>query len=124
MPFRSYSSDEVSFSGVSIYDIYQTHGMRLCIKDMGNGVLRAYSPLILPKQEAERCSQIIGNVPIEALGKPRLVDLAIGTASAVGVADMKHTAGSLTRNFARVIDDSTIEMVGWIDWITPLLMAA
>jgi hypothetical protein len=100
-------------SGSSLADIASTHAVRYMVKDMGNGVLRCYSPSILPIAAARAAACSPDRSAIDPPNRAALRNLTLAALASLGIRDVEALRVSPSEIYAKVIDDSTVDILKW-----------
>lgn len=114
MSFDECFSSETSFAGYEFDDLAKTHGMRLFIRNMGNGVVRASSPLLMPKRVTMRAIEFPDIIRLPERAPDAVRDLTAQCLAAMGVLGAERIGVAAIADFMRVIDDHTVEVLGWV----------
>lgn len=92
---------------VNVAPVWQTHGVRMIVRDMGNGVLRIECCELIAAADVEALSNLSGSSALMFPVPGQYQDLVEEAADRMGLAqpDFRITA------FARSIDDAAVEIV-------------
>lgn len=92
--------------------VLETHGLRMIIKDMGNGVRSVSSVDLIPLEHCAAEAALEGRARIPYPYPTWLYDIAVAAVATIGI-DAGELRPSVANAVARVIDDHTIEYIGW-----------
>jgi hypothetical protein len=89
--------------------VWETHGVRLVVRDMGNGVVRLECFELVSATDAVALAQLTGSTELSFPVPRRYQDLVGEAASMIGLVPVP--ADCHLSAFARGIDDAVVEVV-------------